>query len=646
MPSVDTTTSGRLANVPVVQTPQGGDGPLGRRSALLVATAAYADPQFARLRQPVSGVAALASALGSAQAGGFDTDVLADGSQAEIQLAVARFLAGRGADETVLLYLSCHAVKDRAQTYFASANTVFRYPQRSAVPVQAVTAELARCGAGHRILVLDCCFSGGLADDRGDFDLAAELALAGSGIAVLSATRSREYSYEGRPLGVPPARSMFTEGLAEGLTTGAADADRDGLITLAEAYNFAYRYVRRHQPAQAPQYALDDRLGEIVLALAQPAGAATSEAPPITAPPITAPPITAAAITTGPAITGPATVSAYLVPPVSSAAVSSTPVGSPPASEGRERGRHDARAASPAGPDQEASRGSAATLLEHDRYDAYCVAFSPDSLLIASGGWGRPVRIRRTADGALVRELKSAGTSVYDLTFSPDGTLLATGSRDGTVAVSEVASGRRARARKPSGVPVRALAFAAHGGLLASAHEDGALRVWDPATLGRPREFRTGGQAIYGTAVSPDAKLAAAACADGTIRVWHVPDGVLVASIKCHTGWATAVAFTPDGTLLASAGADGTIVLHDALSGAQVGGRPAGQGIVNAIALSADGTLLAAGYETGAVSVWELATGNHTPLRGHSGFVNDVTFSPDGRLLASAGKDGSVRLWR
>ena len=644
---------------------------LGRRGALLIATADYADPQFARLRQPVSGVAELAAALGSPQACGFATQVLTNGSQAEVWVAVAGFLAGRTADETVLLYLSCHAIKDRSRTYFAAANTVFRYPQRSGIPVDDVTAELARCGAGNRVLILDCCFSGGFADEKSDLDLAAELALEDRGIAVLAASRAREYSYEGLPLSAPPARSVFTEGLAEGLVTGAADVDGDGVITIAEAYSYAYGHVHRHQPGQAPQYAFDDRQGKIVLALAarphgvrladQDTRGGTASTPP------GAHSATFGGVTLGSATLDNATFGGVTL---GSATLGSVTLGeaSPYAAS---TARHDVRVPSPATANetaanetapnqtapnqtpayqtpagQDAPRPADADLVEQDRYDAYCVAFSPDSRYLASGGWGRPVRIRDTVDGSLLRELKSAGTAVYDLAFSPDGTLLATGSRDGTVALSEVATGKKIRSRKPSNVPVRALAFSADGALLASAHEDGALRLWDSAALGRPRELKTGGESIYGTTVSPDGKLAAAACADGTIRVWHVPDGKLVASIKCHTGWATAVAFTPDGSLLASAGADGTIVLHDALSGAQVGTRPAGEGIVNAIALTRDGTLLAAGYETGSMAVWELSTGNHTPLRGHAGFVNGVAFSPDGRLLASAGKDGTVRLWR
>jgi uncharacterized caspase-like protein len=189
----------------------------GGRSALLITTAAYADAQLAWLRPPVSGAHDLAAALADPRAGGFAVDMLTDGTETEIRLAIARFLSGRSPEDTVLLYLSCHAIRDRARLYFAATDTWLRYPQRSALPATAVMSELDRCGAGNRLLILDCCFSGGFAEEKGELDVATELTLDGRGIAVLSGSRAREYSYEGRPIGPELPRSVFTEGLAVGL---------------------------------------------------------------------------------------------------------------------------------------------------------------------------------------------------------------------------------------------------------------------------------------------------------------------------------------------------------------------------------------------------------------------------------------------
>ena len=611
----------------------------GGRSALLVTAAAYADAQLAWLRPPVSGAADLAEALADPRAGGFAVDMLADGTEAEIRLAVARFLSGRSRDETVLVYLSCHAIRDRARLYFAATDTWLRYPQRSAVPAPAVLSELDLCGARNRLLILDCCFSGGFPEEKGELDLAAELGLEGRGIAVLSGSRAREYSYEGRPIGPELPRSVFTEGLAVGLATGAADTDGNGIVTVAEAYNYAYRYVSLNTPRQAPQYYLEDGQGEIVLGRAQPLtppyGPTRPQAVtrplarvPVAAPPATAPrPAPAGGGRQPAAPAGPAALAA----PAAHAARPAAPASPPPA---------------PQPPAAHATADTSAVILEQDRDNAYCVMFSPDGRLLASGGWGRPVRIRDAFTNGLVRELRSAGPSIYDLAFSPDGALLATGGRDGTVGLCEVATGKKARSRKPGGAAVRAVAFSPDGALLLSAHEDGVARFWDVPALGRVRELPADSETIFAAVFSPDGTLAAAACADGAIRVWSTVSGEPLTVLRRHTGWATAVAFTPDGARLVSSGADGAVQFHDVVTGESSGTLRAGDGIVNAISLSPDGTLVAAGYETGAVTIWEIASGRCETLPGHAGHVNDVAFSPHSRALASAGKDGTVRLWR
>jgi hypothetical protein len=632
----------------------------GGRSALLITTAAYADAQLAWLRPPVSGAHDLAAALADPRAGGFAVDMLTDGTETEIRLAVARFLSGRSPDDTVLLYLACHAIRDRARLYFAATDTWLRYPQRSALAAAAVLGELDRCAAGKRLLILDCCFSGGFAEEKGELDVAAELALEGRGIAVLSGSRAREYSYEGRPIGPELPRSVFTEGLAVGLATGAADADGNGIVTVAEAYNYAYRYVSQNTPRQAPQYYLEDGHGEIVLARGQvlthpqaqvpmtnaftagrprtggrpqPGNAAR---PPEAAPPLEAPP---------PPVAARAMHAAAPAPPGAGSPSADARTARPQAAGARSAGA-PSTSTRPPGQSSAAHAATAdAVILEQDRDNAYCVVFSPDGRLLASGGWGRPVRLRDAVTGGLVRELRSAGQSVYDLAFSPDGALIATGGRDGTVALSEVATGKKARARKPGGSAVRAVAFSPDGDLLLSAHEDGVARLWETGTLGRLHELRAEGETIFSAVFSPGGTHVAAACSDGAIRLWLTAGGE-PRVFRRHVGWATGVTFSPDGARILSSGADGSVQQQDVRTGEVVRTLRAGDGIVNAIALSPDGTLVAAGYETGAVTVWEIVTGRYETLSGHAGHVNDVAFSPYARALASAGKDGTVRLWR
>lgn len=235
------------------------------RSALVIAANAYADGQLAGLRSPASGVDDLISVLGNPEIGGFAVTTLTDPAESQLRLGITRFLTTRTPDETVLLYLSCHAIQGRMHLYLAAADTRLGAPLAVAVRVADVLTELNRCEARRRILILDCCFSGGSGGEEAGMDLGYEFALA-RGIAVLSGSRTREYSHAGRPVaGVTPG-SAFTAGLVEGLATGAADVTGDGLITVAEAYNYAYQYVTEHKTGQLPQHFLYGSEAEITLA--------------------------------------------------------------------------------------------------------------------------------------------------------------------------------------------------------------------------------------------------------------------------------------------------------------------------------------------------------------------------------------------
>ena len=432
------------------------------------------------------------------RAGGFAVDMLTDGTETEIRLAVARFLSGRSPDDTVLLYLSCHAIRDRARLYFAATDTWLRYPQRSALPAAAVLGELDRCGAGNRMLILDCCFSGGFAEEKGELDVAAELALDGRGIAVLSGSRAREYSYEGRPIGPELPRSVFTEGLAVGLATGAADADGNGSVTVGEAYNYAYRYVSQNTPRQAPQYYLEDGHGEILLARTRPR--TQPQAPPVrSGRPSGRSQLRRRRARAGDRRLPPGPPRRSPGPPRPRGR---TPPCMPP--RRRPRGHRDSRAPAAARTPQTAGgaeRGRRPRADEHPaarsvagRARAPTPRGDPRArqgqcLLrhVQPGrqprspraGWGRPVRVRDAFGGRLVRELRVRPASRSTTWPSAPTGAPATGGRDGDGRVvrgsdrQEGAIAQAGRRRGPCG------GVQPRRDVLLSAHEDGVARLWE-----------------------------------------------------------------------------------------------------------------------------------------------------------------------
>jgi hypothetical protein len=119
---------------------------------------------------------------------------------------------------------------------------------------------IGRLPADVRVTVLDACSSGAVLRTKGGAFRPAFLADEGTAVtgeAVLASSTADEASQESDLIGA----SFFTHHLVAGLR-GAADADLDGLVTLSEAYAYAFRETREATAAtlagpQSPTFALD-----------------------------------------------------------------------------------------------------------------------------------------------------------------------------------------------------------------------------------------------------------------------------------------------------------------------------------------------------------------------------------------------------
>jgi uncharacterized caspase-like protein len=242
-----------------------------RRFALLLAVSQYADPALSRLRSPAVDAVALRDLLADAEVGGFAVTSVFDEKAQAMRLAVEEFLADRRPDDLVLVYLSCHGLVDvRRRLYFAARDTLKHRLASSGVEAHWLLEQLEDCRARRQVVVLDCCFSGAFAHGaKGDTDLALGERLMGEGRGrvVLTASRGTEYSFEGDPTeDRPPPGSVFTTALVSGITSGEADADGDGHISVDEAYAYAFDRVREAGAQQTPQRWLYGAEGSIVLA--------------------------------------------------------------------------------------------------------------------------------------------------------------------------------------------------------------------------------------------------------------------------------------------------------------------------------------------------------------------------------------------
>jgi hypothetical protein len=204
--------------------------------------------------------------------GGFDVRTLMNAPAYEVALGIEEFFADRVADDLLLLHLSCHGVKDEdGELYFAMANTALRRLAATGVAAEFVNRRMNRSRSRRVVLLLDCCYAGAFERGmtaRAGAGVGIESQFGGRGRAVITASSAMEYAFEGDELADSNelAPSVFTSALVQGLQTGDADRDQDGLVSLDELYDYIYDKVRATTPNQTPGKWAFGVQGELVIA--------------------------------------------------------------------------------------------------------------------------------------------------------------------------------------------------------------------------------------------------------------------------------------------------------------------------------------------------------------------------------------------
>ncbi|MFF5715016.1 type VII secretion protein EccCb [Streptomyces sp. NPDC012756] len=231
----------------------------GRRIALLVATDGYVDPGLNQLRSPARGASELEALLRDEAVGRFDfVRTLTNRPKEEIEREIEALLSNRAPDDLILLYLACHGIRnDTDRLFFATIGTNLSRPHTTAIRADLIHQLLDECEARTKIVLLDCCYSGLFhrATPMSPAPVDVEAALVGRGTFVITASTALEYAYEGDQLTLDNAQPVarFTAAIIEGLRTGLADLDRDGVITPDELYTYVHdAVVNQSGPEQTP----------------------------------------------------------------------------------------------------------------------------------------------------------------------------------------------------------------------------------------------------------------------------------------------------------------------------------------------------------------------------------------------------------
>ena len=248
-------------------------GAMGRKVALIIGNSRYDDPGLARLTTADVDVREVAGVLRTPEIGQFDEVVeLPDEGLAVVRRSIARFFSQAKKDDLLVFYFSGHGVKDEnGHLYLAVRDTEPQLLAGTSIEAAFITAQMDRSSSKRQVLILDCCHSGAFA--YGAKAGAAQVvgtgpAFEGTGYGrvVLTATDSTQYAWQGDQILGESDKSVFTHYLLEGLKTGDADCDGDGLITIDELYDYVYERVVSETPKQTPGKWSYKQQGDIVLA--------------------------------------------------------------------------------------------------------------------------------------------------------------------------------------------------------------------------------------------------------------------------------------------------------------------------------------------------------------------------------------------
>ncbi|HEY5248746.1 MAG TPA: caspase family protein, partial [Dermatophilaceae bacterium] len=217
-----------------------------------------------QLKAPSADARALARVLGDHDIGGFHVDVVLNESANRVEEQIEDLFAESHSEDLLLLHFSCHGLKSEAgELFFAARNTRPDRLASTAIAADFIQRCIKSCRARRIVLFLDCCYGGAFGQGvsvraSGSANVLESFPSGklggGKGRAVITASSSMEYAFEGNALADDHQQqpSLFTSALVRGLETGEADSDEDGLVSLNELYDYVFDKVRQQNPNQTP----------------------------------------------------------------------------------------------------------------------------------------------------------------------------------------------------------------------------------------------------------------------------------------------------------------------------------------------------------------------------------------------------------
>ncbi|MEJ2366391.1 MAG: caspase family protein [Deltaproteobacteria bacterium] len=215
-----------------------------RKYGILIASSRFPDePKLQPLRCPEHDVEGLNDILKSSEYGQFsDILVLKNKPHHEVLKDINRVLRRAGRDDLVLIYYSGHGKLNAAgRLHLATLDTVVEELDTSSIPVARIKDLVDISSSNKIVLILDCCFSGAVGDAfaRSGVDDQLQLVSGGRGTYILTASTGIQVALEKES----DEFGVFTKHMIEGISSGKADMDCDGLVSMDDLYRYVHAQV-------------------------------------------------------------------------------------------------------------------------------------------------------------------------------------------------------------------------------------------------------------------------------------------------------------------------------------------------------------------------------------------------------------------
>ncbi|HEY3360660.1 MAG TPA: SUMF1/EgtB/PvdO family nonheme iron enzyme [Methanosarcina sp.] len=225
----------------------------GRRIGLIIGTNEYLFSDFSNLEFAINDSRELLNLLKDPQLCAFDEVIdLTDKTSSEVSLEIEKTLKNAKSNDLILIYFSGHGTLDfENELCLCFKNTNLESKLTTSLNFSLINKCRRQSPCQSVVVILDCCYSFA-AGIRGDSLEETLSEYSGSGTVILSSTGSA-----GSPLAKEDKdlkHGIFTYYLLDGLRSGDADEDSDGVISIEELYNYAQKNtVSRSCKSQIPK---------------------------------------------------------------------------------------------------------------------------------------------------------------------------------------------------------------------------------------------------------------------------------------------------------------------------------------------------------------------------------------------------------